>query len=145
MIHHVLKDDGGPVAGAEVALEPADGISAAPARTDEAGEFVLYVRWNGRGARNGAARAAEPMPPGLEPPAKAAPAEGRRVGLVFARGEERRRLPAGAAPVLPERGRTVPTGPDDVIRWDRLEPLGEPPPPPEPAPGRARSRRGRSG
>lgn len=138
VIHGRLLDEGRPVVGVGVAVEEGAGILASPARTDADGEFVLHLRPNGsRRPNGGAARpvAAEPMPPGLEAaPARAEPSE-RRIGLVFTRGGERRRLPAEAGPVLPMRGRV---GPADAIRWEALQPIEEM----APAAGAERPRRG---
>lgn len=146
VIHGRLLDEGRPVAGAGVAVEDGAGVLASPARTDADGEFVLHLRPDGsRRSNGGVARlaAAEPMPPGLEvPPAKAEASE-RRIGLVFTRGGERRRLPAKAAPVLPVRGRVAPIGPEDAVRWEGLVPVEAmvPSGKPTPAAGGARPQR----
>ncbi|MBD0273511.1 MAG: hypothetical protein ICV73_16480, partial [Acetobacteraceae bacterium] len=131
VVLHRLLAGGKPVVGAEVALDDggAAGLLAAPARTDADGEFVLHLRPDGarRPPNGGAPRPAAdgPMPPGLgaAPTKPAGPAAERRLGLVFTRGKERRRLPAEAGPILPARGRVAPAGPEDAIRWEALVPM----------------------
>jgi hypothetical protein len=121
VIHRCLRTIEGPVAGAEVAPDPATALLAMPARTDADGEFVLLVRTNGAGWTDGAAPGARaPMPPGLSP-GPAPVVAPRRLGLVFTFDGERRYLPAGKGPILRQRGQSGPAGPDFVIYWDQLD------------------------
>jgi hypothetical protein len=149
VIHQRLLAKDRPAAGVGVAVEDGAGILAAPARTDDDGEFVLHLRApSRRGRPNGTARPAtvEPMPPGLEAAVARPAASERRLGLVFTRGSERRRLPAEAGPALPIRGLVRPAGPGDVIRWEDLVPMELPPPePPSPALSGMKPRRGARG
>jgi hypothetical protein len=126
VIHHRLVDHGVPVADADVAVFEANGLRAAPARTDIDGEFVLFLRSNGVRRPASEASATGPMPPGLETaPARSATPE-QRVSLVFARGGERRRLPSQSALVVPLRGWLRPSALDDVIQWEDLLPDSAP-------------------
>jgi hypothetical protein len=121
VIHRCLRTVDGPIAGAEVAPDPATALLAMPGRTDADGEFVLLVKTNRAGWTDGAAPGARaPMPPGLSP-GPAPVAAPRRLGLVFTLDGEKRYLPAEKGPILHERGRSAPAGPDFVIYWDQLD------------------------
>jgi hypothetical protein len=125
VIHQRLIAAEGPVASASVALEETPGLLGAPARTDADGEFVLFLRSNGTRRPQVETSPSGPMPPGLEHEPIRQTATERRIGLLFTRDAQVRRLPSEEGLILPRRGRLLPSGPDDVIRWENLLPVDQ--------------------